>query len=90
MVSSISNNISQISLLNATNAFKNIQSKIQEEQAPQIQEDNLKLDNDFQLEGMNIDEIKEFATTVGENNLSNEDIKYGLKYGRSVIVDYSV
>ena len=31
----------------------------------------------------------EYAQMMGEANLSEEDIKYGLSYGRSVIVEYS-
>ena len=45
-------------------------------------------DNNEILKGQNIGEIKKFAQLVGENNLTEEDIKYGLSYGRSVIVEY--
>lgn len=45
-------------------------------------------DNDSLLENINLDEIKNCAQKVGELNLSNDDIKYGLTYGRSVIADY--
>jgi len=40
------------------------------------------------LKMQNLDEIREFAKIAGEDNLSGEDIKYGLTYGRSVIADY--
>ena len=33
-------------------------------------------------------EIRKFAQMAGEENLTEEDIKYGLSYGRSVIVEY--
>lgn len=35
-----------------------------------------------------IDKIKEFAKSIGED-LTDEDICYALKYGRSVLADYS-
>ena len=36
------------------------------------------------------EEIRQFAKNAGEENLSNEDIQYGLTYGRSVIADYLI
>ena len=36
-----------------------------------------------------IKEMKEISSSMGEN-LTDEDIQYALKYGRSVIADYSV
>ncbi len=47
-------------------------------------------DNDIILKEQNIEEIKKFARFAGEENLTDEDIKYGLIYGRSVIAEYSV
>jgi len=40
------------------------------------------------LKSQNIEEIQKFAQMAGENNLTVDDIKYGLSYGRSVIVEY--
>ena len=42
-------------------------------------------DNDSLLDNINLDEIKNCAQKL---NLTNDDIKYGLTYGRSVIADY--
>ena len=57
---------------------------------PQISE-GIDINDDSILKSQNIDEIKKYAKMVqgaGENDLSEEDIKYGLSYGRSVIVEY--
>jgi hypothetical protein len=45
--------------------------------------------NDFILNEKDIKEIKKYAQMAGEENLSDDDIKYGLSYGRSVIIEYS-
>ncbi|MBQ7286564.1 MAG: hypothetical protein IJW73_02255 [Candidatus Gastranaerophilales bacterium] len=39
--------------------------------------------------GINVDEIRQYASYMGEE-LSIEDINYGLMYGRSVIADFCV
>lgn len=83
---------SQVHAFTAANAFKVAQNALEQSQK---QQDNtpsgvdLK-DNDVILKHQNIDEIKNIARSIGETNLSDEDIKYGLTYGRSVIADYSV
>lgn len=83
---------SQVHAFTAANAFKVAQNAL--EQSPKQQDNtpsgvDLK-DNDVILKHQNIDEIKNIARSIGETNLSDEDIKYGLTYGRSVIADYSV
>ena len=47
-------------------------------------------DNNILLKDQNLDEIRNIAKTAGEENLTDEDIKYGLTYGRSVIADYVI
>ncbi len=89
-----SSNVSAIQLLNAANAFKNtrVSNPIEQQQnsIPQTS-DGIDINDDSILKSQNIDEIKKYAKMVqgaGENDLSEEDIKYGLSYGRSVIVEY--
>ena len=45
--------------------------------------------NDKSNSNINIEEIQKYASLMGEN-LSIEDINYGIRYGRSVIAEYSV
>ena len=40
------------------------------------------------LQNIDLVELKKYAGYAGETNLTDEDIKYGLIYGRSVIADY--
>ncbi len=82
----------QVHAFTAANAFKVAQQALEQGQK---QQDNTPSgvelnDNDAILRHQNINEIKDIAKSVGETTLSDEDIKYGLTYGRSVIADFSV
>lgn len=92
MLGQVSNShVSAIQMLNAANAFKNT-AAIQKS-APQMTElqvsDGIEINDNSILKSQNVDEIKKYAEMAGENNLSEDDIKYGLSYGRSVIVEYN-
>ncbi len=82
-----------IQAFTAANAFKSAQYALNAERAKQ--EDNTSSgvdlnDDNIILKDQNIAEIKDFAKIAGEENLTDEDIKYGLTYGRSVIADYVI
>ena len=74
-------------MFNAVNAFKAIQSPVKQEMVQDVSE-GLDINENSILENQNLEEIKQFAKNAGEENISNEDIKYGITYGRSVIADY--
>lgn len=80
--------VNSIQMFNAVNAFKS-SGQIQEDKSPDIS-DGLEINDSNILENQNLDEIKKFAQIAGEENLSNEDIQYGVTYGRSVIADYVI
>lgn len=80
-------NINAIRFFNATNAFKN--QPVKQEIAQRPTEEGTNIRENSILRNINVDEIKKYADSVGETNLSEEDIKYGLKFGRSVLVNYS-
>ena len=94
MTTPINSNISSIQFFRATSAFKNTsalkqqQATVEETQVQEFEPETPQMSKMFAKH--NIDEIKSYAKSIGEENLSNEDIKYGMYYGRSVIVDYSV
>ncbi len=86
-----SSNVSAIQLLNAANAFKNTKvSSPVEQMQPNVPETSsgTDLNDNSILKTQDVDEIKKFAQMAGENDLTEDDIKYGLSYGRSVIVEY--
>lgn len=88
MVSSIgASSINPIKMFNAVNAFKAVQAP-QSEQIMQEVSDGLGVNDKTILDSQNLDEIKKFAKIAGEDNISNDDIQYGITYGRSVIADY--
>lgn len=88
MVNAIgTSNINPVSIFSAVNAFK-ASTKIQDDNTQEVS-DGLINDNSL-LKNQNTTEIKQFAKIAGEENLSDEDIQYGLTYGRSVIADYMI
>lgn len=93
MTQSISSNvnINTAQLLRATNAFKQSVKK-QNEQENSFEQEAVKVPEETKkiFANHDINEIRQVAQSIGENDLSDEDIKYGLYYGRSVIVNYSV
>ena len=91
MTAPISSNINSVQLLRATNAFKDATAPKKQAQPEFLEEEiSTPRETSKMFAKHNIDEIKAYAKSVGEDELSNEDIKYGMFYGRSVIVDYSV
>lgn len=40
------------------------------------------------LQNLDLVELKKYAELAGESNITDDDIRYGLIYGRSVIADY--
>lgn len=89
MVNSIgTNNISPIQIFNAFNAFR-ASERAKDGSAPEVS-DGIEINDNSILKDQDTDEIREFAKIMGEEDLSNEDIRYGLTYGRSVIADYMI
>jgi len=89
MVNSIgTSNINPIQMFNALNAFKSTQIQPQDTAVQEVS-DGLDINENNVLKNQNLDEIKQFAKAAGGDDISNEDIKYGVTYGRSVIADYS-
>lgn len=89
MVNAISTpNINPVQILSAVNAFK-ASEKIQDNKMSETS-DGIEINDKSILNNQDTHEIKQFAKIVGEENLSDEDIQYGLTYGRSVIADYMI
>ena len=89
MVNAISTpNINPVQMLSALSAFK-ASEQVQENRIPETS-DGIEINDNNILKNQDTNEIRQFAKIAGEENLSNEDIQYGLTYGRSVIADYMV
>lgn len=91
MVNAIgTNNINPVQMFNAVNAFRATE-QVQNKNLPEPEtSDGIEINDNNILKNQDTDEIRQFAKIMGEENLSNEDIQYGLTYGRSVIADYMI
>ena len=81
------NSVNTISFFNATSAF-NKASTVKQEVPQQDRDAGTEVKENSILRNIDVEEIKQYANSVGETNLSDEDIKYGLRFGRSVLIDY--
>lgn len=92
MVNAINSNINSVQFFNATNAFKAANTKPVEptvQAEPEIPEGITTNDNDI-LKKLDIADVQKYASLAGEKELSEDDIKYGLTYGRSIMADWVV
>ena len=93
MLSSVgqNNNVQRFSAVNALRTSANQLNKPAEEAqdlAVNNTSDGTKSAPKSLLERVDIADIRKCAEFVGEFNISDDDIKYGLMYGRSVIAEY--
>ena len=93
MLSSVgqNNNVQRFSAVNALRTSASQLNKPAEEKHDSIIEETsagLKSAPKGLLERVDVADIRKCAEFVGEFNISDEDIKYGLMYGRSVIAEY--
>lgn len=82
------NSVQQFSALNAFRNNKNV-TKPEQEEAKIDSPSGTKTSNAaILLEEIDIDDIRECAKSVGEYDITEDDIKYGMLYGRSVIAEW--
>ena len=81
------NSVQQFSTLNA---FKSARALPKQEESENVEVSRGTETTSAQtlLDRIDVNEVRECAKTVGEFNISDDDIKYGLLYGRSVIAEY--
>ena len=96
ITSTVANSLNSLNLHSATRSFQQAKRPVEEiekEIQLQLNEDKALIDNPKTLMASltpeHIREMKEVSQKIGED-LTDEDIQYALKYGRSVIADYSV
>lgn len=93
MLSSIgqNNNVQRFSAVNALRTSASQLNKQAEETRESVIDktsDGIKSAPKSLLERVDVTDIRKHAEYVGEYNISDDDIKYGLMYGRSVIAEY--
>lgn len=84
--------LTDINRIFSNHAFKNVSQKPAEQKAENTQEqtkrEDIKLIENDLFSKIDVEDIRKSAAQIGEE-LSDEDIKYGLTYGRSVLADFS-
>ena len=71
-----------------TDKWKNTQIRVKEIINVEVSRGTETTSAQTLLDRIDVNEVRECAKTVGEFNISDDDIKYGLLYGRSVIAEY--
>lgn len=101
IATTMANSLGSLKLNSATKAFAQAQRPVEEIEQELLSaeiEDRKLIDNKSDKDAATalnkfspqmLLEMKELSKEMGEE-LTDEDIQYGLKYGRSVIADYSV
>ena len=90
MISSVgqSDNVQRFSAVNALRSSSNLLKP----KEPEVQTEGTRETSTVAPKGLlnrvDVTDIRKCAEYVGEFNISDEDIKYGLMYGRSVIAEY--
>ena len=86
----VSASISKLNINTAHRKIDNQKPEKSEENKRIIEESaNIKTEELSEKMAVDVEDIKKYAKYMGEN-LSIDDINYGLMYGRSVIADYSI
>ena len=93
MLSSVgqNNNVQRFSAVNALRTGANILNKPAENTQESVIDqtsDGTKSAPKSLLERVDVTDIRKCAEYVGEYDITDDDIKYGLMYGRSVIAEY--
>ena len=82
------NSVQQFSAVNAFRSNKNLKPAEELQEKPELSDGTKTTSTPSLLDKVDVNEIRKCAEYVGEYNISDEDIKYGMIYGRSVIAEW--
>ena len=82
------NSVQQFSALNAFKSNKTVKPQEEVHEKPEIASGTKTTSTPSLLERIDVADVRKCAETVGEFNISDDDIKYGILYGRSVIAEW--
>lgn len=82
--------LSKLNLNTAAKAFQQAKDELKNDNfEEEIKKEDINLIEETKINNkVDVEDIQKYANYMGEN-LSIDDINYGLMYGRSVIADYS-
>ena len=82
------NSVQQFSAVNAFRTNKNLKPAEEVQEKPEVASGVKTNSTPSLLDRIDVNEVRKCAETVGEYNISDDDIKYGILYGRSVIAEW--
>ena len=82
------NSVQQFSAVNAFRSTKNVKPAEELQEKPEVSDGTKTTSTPSLLDRVDVNEIRKCAEYVGEYNITDEDIKYGMIYGRSVIAEW--
>lgn len=82
------NSVQQFSALNAFKSNKTVKPAEEIAEKPETASGIQTTSTPSLLDKIDINDVRKCAETVGEYNISDDDIKYGILYGRSVIAEW--
>ena len=82
------NAVQQFSALNSFKSNKVLKPAEELQEKPEVASGVKTTSTPSLLDKIDINELRKCAETVGEFDITDDDIKYGLLYGRSVIAEW--
>ena len=82
------NSVQQFSAVNAFKSNKNVKPEEELQEKSEVVNGTKTTSTPSLLDRIDVNEVRKCAETVGEFNITDEDIKYGILYGRSVIAEW--
>ena len=82
------NSVQQFSALNAFKSNKTVKPQEEVQKKPETLSGTETSSTQSLLDKIDVADVRKCAETVGEFDISDEDIKYGILYGRSVIAEW--
>ena len=82
------NAVQQFSALNSFKSNKTLKPAEEKQEKPEFSSGTRTTTTHSLLDKIDVADVRKCAETVGEYNITDEDIKYGILYGRSVIAEW--
>ena len=82
------NAVHQFSALNSFKSNKVLKPAEEVQEKPDVASGTKTTSTPSLLDRIDVADVRKYAETVGEFNITDDDIKYGILYGRSVIAEW--
>jgi len=82
------NSVQQFSALNAFKGNKVVKPAEEVQEKAEVHNGTQTTSTPSLLDKIDVNDVRKYAESVGEFNISDDDIKYGMLYGRSVIAEW--